>query len=219
MGRVTKVDLSLLTVEFDKAVDIPVSPQNQSIWLEFSSDAEVRVYFVTKDGLTVPMYVGTFLDQTYDVTGEVVGIVLQPNTKKQTIAWSISTARSRRRGEVVDPTPKRVPVPIDNNSMEVRVMRMVDAALASRGYTAPSRGHSYGGDDIDDDDVSDLDTEFGPGYTVDPALVTELDDGLRELADRQKKKKEAPGPKDAAEVPEPNPSVPDPAAPSGGSSK
>lgn len=132
-----------------------------NVW--FQCDCEVKVYAVTEDEEMFPLQLCPALDQTYVFTPQVVSLQLVPKNAKSVLGYQVRVFVPRYR-EVVDPIPYEVSVPLDENSMQVRMQRMFDDMCHARGLQTDYRGRSYNQPGYDDDD----ETEFGRGFTYDP---------------------------------------------------
>lgn len=77
--------------------------------------------------------------------------------------------------EETNSVPDQVPVELGSETMEQRIMRMVNDRLAAH---EDGVGHEYKSSE-DDMDASDDDPEYGPGYQPKSHVVADLDDAYR----------------------------------------
>lgn len=127
-----------------------------AVWLRASAD--VCVWATFNDGVRIPLYVGKALDQVYHFESDIVDLHI---STAKTVAYAIRVLQvGTAYRDVIDPVPYQAVVPLDTASetMENRILRHVDAALAARGL---STGRHKGVQYTDDDD------EFSGGYQYD----------------------------------------------------
>lgn len=132
------------------------------VW--FSSDNDVVVYAEDKELNRYPLAKCSDLDQVYTFHPGVIALTIEPKTKATNYMYRV-TYKTPRYFEAVDPTPYELPVPLDENSAEQRMLRMISAEMDRRGITTDNdyRGNEY----EPTDDFSEDDTEFGRGYQFD----------------------------------------------------
>jgi len=168
--------------------------QGDQEWKLLDIDAQVHVWVRANkkfclwadftDNISIPLAVGTDLNATYHFEQGIRGIriVCMENGKIPFgFAWRCLQDGTRYR-DISDPIPYQAIVPLDNASdtMENRMLRLLDTALAARGLArAPARGHNY----------AESDTEFGEGYEYDE----DADREIEEAATAAVAKRFAPG--------------------------
>lgn len=148
----------------------PVFDKEHDLHIWYSAECEVTVY-LTFEEIVLPLFTGTSLDQTYIIPDGASEVRLVPHEDKGLICYRFIGHDTRRYG-VTDPIPTTPIVPIDDNSLQMRVMRAVELQLEGLGLKQPAgRGQNYRGhtDEYDDDDP-----EMGPGYQYDPEVDEEI---------------------------------------------
>lgn len=159
-------------------------------WKLLDVDAQVHVWIRANkrfclwadfaDNISIPLAVGTELNATYHFEKGIRGIriVCMENGKVPFgFAWRCLQDGTRYR-DVSDPIPYQAVVPLDmqSDTMENRMLRVLDAALAARGLSRPpARGHDY----------SESDGEFGEGYEYDEDADNQIEEAAaRAVAER-----------------------------------
>lgn len=203
MGRVIKVDLSKVHAHKGE-LSLPLPPaqpgMRRSIHVWLSSPTPVVVSVASQE-IVLPLHVGEKLDQTYEVDETVEALIIAPDDDELVFGYSIKL-NGTRAGSVVDPTPTKAIVPLDDNSLQMRVMRAVQAQLERAGIrTAEGRGKRY--EDHEDEN------EFGTGYEydedLDEALAYVRDKRARNAAADRMQRSNPPG-TSGEHVPDDNPS-------------
>lgn len=180
----------ILTFEGTNAFELEQVEGQVTVW--FHANGPVCLWGNFTDGVTIPLHVGTQLDQVYHFEENIKNLVVAAPAKT---AYAIRVLQyASRYKDPADPVPHRAIAPLDNlsDTMENRVIRAVDAALSARGLSSGRhKGVEY----------SEEDTEFGPGYQYDEDAEDEIQAAAeRAVAERLKPKKPA--------VEEPAPVVP-----------
>lgn len=191
--RVRLGDLRVATDEvriplYDEDV-LAVSPRQKSfaaggdchLWI--NGDAEVCVY-AESETILYPLFYGRTLDQAYNFDAAVTHIVIRSATQQGTFAYRCHFHGIRFR-EANSGIPKTLPVPLDDNSFQTRVMNAVYAALDQRGLAGagPGKGRAY----TSPDDETHEDEEFGSGYQYDESVEEEIETAAaRAVAERLK---------------------------------
>jgi len=205
MGKVIRVRFDGLQF-FEGAVNVPLSPIESDVHVRFLSDGEVTLYAENDQGQVLPLLTAQSLDQTFHFQGGVEKLSFVPRLKSGKVALAVSQAATAYKDNV-DPTPNQAIIPIEENSLQTRVMRMVNAALEARGLAPKMNlGQEYGVTDYDEDDEN-IDPEFGRGYSVDPTIEQDIENLTRdELIKRMRGKQ-------PVSQPQPGPVVPNPESP------
>lgn len=192
MPRVIRVRMNEILF-FSGSYEVVLSAEaNQDVNVWFRASQDVTLFARSKDGDLLPLFTGKSLDQTYNFGPEVAALIFQaPKTNQGAVR--VLANETNLKGKA-DSVPYKVPVQIDDNSLEMRVQRAIDARLGSLGVdTGPGRGHQY----ADYDDESEFDDEFGAGYAIDPefeaAVDREVDDFRKRLLAAKDKRGAKPG--------------------------
>jgi len=167
MGKIIRVRTKGLHYHSGNA-DLPLEPIEGQVTVFIRSAGDVVLYADFSDGLSVPLFTGKSLEQTYHFEDLIVGLRIRPCGKVADFAYRVLQAGTQYR-DIADPVPHKAVVQLGDlsESMEQRILRSVDAALSARGLSAgKSRGVNYNDDD----------GEFGPGYQYDEDVDDEIND-------------------------------------------
>lgn len=184
--RITKVPFRKVA-NAKSSWSIEFSDEEQQVHLFISSFSECFVTLYGDNGFgqekVFPLWSGTKLDQTFLIPAEVQTAVIHTEDDDAIIAYSYEITETRRRG-AADPVPVRAIVPIDDNSIDRRIRRQIEALAAQHGLQTQATGHKY----------SDEDDEYGPGYQYDEEVDNELLERATErvIADLRKRGKLPP---------------------------
>jgi len=188
-GRVQRIRMK--GIHAHKGVlDLELPSQEGDVYVWVSAPCEVVLSFVSNSGIVLPVQVATKIDQTFNVDEEVVSLRIAPADKNATFGFSVKASGTRYR-DIVNPIPDRVPVVLDENSFQHRVMRAVQAHLDALGIRSDNtgRGQRYSSDeDFEDDDG--YDDEFGRGYQYDETVEEDIERAAqRVVSERMQRRK------------------------------
>lgn len=119
----------------------------------------VAVGEIADNEIMLPLWQGTQLDQTYAIPAEVDYLQVEGDRLETVTIGYFVELQGMRENRNVDPVPVRQIIPVDDNSIDARIRRQVEALAAQHGIGVKPKGQRYEYDEEDE--------EFGPGYSYD----------------------------------------------------
>lgn len=156
-------------------ITLPEDQEDFDVKVYYSAPCLVTLYVVSNE-VVYPLHIGSQCDQTYNFDKSAKVLWLDPQDEAADFVYLVKVNGTNLKKRV-DPIPDVVPVPLDDQSLQYRVMQAVNASLSAMGLNpSVSRGKTYSDNqDTDDND----DTDFGPGYQYDEQVEAEIDAAAR----------------------------------------
>lgn len=166
MAKVIRVRFEGLLF-FQGSAEFEVKPVEGDVFISARSDHNVKIYAISTKDEVLPLCSGEDIEQTFNFAGDCKAIRVSAPAKAQ-VALKLHQAGTML-SERPDPVPTRVPVPLNDDSLDARMRRMLSAYGLIPENTL---GTDY---DVPDEDGDD-DPEFGSGYAVDPDLERDIEE-------------------------------------------